>query len=934
MQTSHTRSSEDQDSATHAQLNDQEDQNKSASTSEWPTLTTYNMGLTCLVAGLVWWMIHPFTETGMLLIWSTAICGVSALRLLYATFLNIGSLPIKLMRFYTPGFYTLAAISGVIWASVLFLVTPGEMLAVDAFLVMVLFAVNVVAYASYIRTPTVQLILGTPIYVLIWIWTGMGSGFFHTAINLSIPILLIANWYLVKYQSRRLVSPNQEKLRMSLMQREINLTKGSLSYEVEERLAVESDLKRTHRLFLDGPAVAYRFKINNMQREVLMLSGNVQQYGHNAHALTGKLWENLVHPDDLDVISLECLSGYDDRTSPLCQREYRFRRADGSYRWIYDYIVPVRDENDKFVYLDGYFIDVTKLHNIGDALSKEKERAQVTLQSIGDAVITTDTHGLVQFSNQEAERLTGWHSSEANHVSINEVLSIRRDEKTAWINDPLKFYYGLQDEDSNEHITVEYRSLNGEFGLIDFHASEIKSESGEVYGHVLVLRDVTEEEELLKEIEFQARHDDLTGIYNRWEFENRFNALVSATRDESSAHILMYMDLDQFKLVNDTCGHHAGDELLRRLTAAFGACLDNDAILARLGGDEFGVILENCGVDIGLDVARALRDTAQNFIFTWDDKSFDVGVSIGVVPITFPVESVHTLMGFADVACYLAKEHGRNNIRLHREEDQELAKRKAEMNWATRLKASVAADEFSLHYQDIVPVEPTETPSNRKIEILLRLRDENGNYLTPDHFIPSAERYNLMPDLDRWVINEAFRWYQKTGYAKNIIMNINLSGLSFCAPKFLEFVYQKFNQYQVPPGAVCFELTETAAIQNLPEAENFMRSLRALGCRFALDDFGTGLSSFAYLKDLPIDFLKIDGKFIKGISKDRIDRAMVSAINDVGHTMNIKTVAEYVENDSIFAELRKLKVDYAQGYGIGKPKALDTLVVNRSRSIH
>ncbi|HGG60438.1 MAG TPA: EAL domain-containing protein, partial [Gammaproteobacteria bacterium] len=721
---------------------------------------------------------------------------------------------------------------------------------------------------------------------------------------------------------RHLLNPLRERVQNALLRRQIELSERFLHHEAVKKSTAESDLNRTLRLFLDGPVVAYRFRRKGDQREIIWISENIYQFGYNAARLAGKRWESLVHPDDVEGIAPGRCDFSDGEDFTDCRKEYRLRCQDGEYRWIYDYIVPVFNSEGTISFFDGYFLDVTRSHLTREALLHEKERAQVTLQSIGDAVVTTGADGRVQFLNGGAEALTGWRSKDARGVHLNEVLVIRIDERKGWIRDPLKFFYRQRDTSRRERLVVEYSSRNGDLGLVEFNVSPIDS-GGDILGHVLVLREVTEQEELRKEIEFQARHDDLTGIYNRWEFENRFEGMLAGAVDDGARHVLMFLDLDQFKLVNDTCGHHCGDELLRQLTARFGACLDNEAILARLGGDEFGVLLKDCSIERGMKVARALRDSARKFRFVWQGRTFEIGVSIGIVPVAPPYASIHHLMKLADVACYLAKERGGDGIRLHSDGDQELARRRQEMNWATRLKGSMAADDFALHYQDIVPIGESSNTRTRKIEILLRLRDGDGAMLSPEEFLASAERYNLMPELDRWVIRKAFEWYEKTGHAENVVMNINLSGLSFCDGGFLEYIQALFQQYKVPPGAVCFEVTETAAIQNLAEAESFMYSLRGLGCRFALDDFGTGLSSFEYLKVLPVDYVKIDGRFVKGILTDDVDRAMVSAINDVGHTMKLQTVAEYVESEAILGELSKLNVDFAQGYGIGQPRSLD-----------
>ncbi len=897
--------------------------------SDWLGVTIYNMLLTLGAGALIWLLLNQIVDRRFLALWLALLTGLAIVRLLYAGYLKVFVPHARDVSRHRRSHAVLTALGGALWGSSLFMVAPSESLAAQSLLFVVLLGVNSVVYTSHLQNPEMQLVFAVPLYMMATAWSIVYAGEIPIALALALPFLMLVNVYLYAVRSHQLAAPYREAVQNALLKRQVELAERSRDHEAVLKRTAESDLNRTMRLFLDGPAVAYRFKMVDEQREIMWLSDNVYQFGYGSDRLLGERWESLVHPDDLAVIVPGACQFSSRQDFADCHKEYRLRCQDGSYRWIYDYMVPVFNKAGNVRFLDGYFLDVTNAHQVQEALSRERERAQVTLQSIGDAVITTDVDGRVQFINRQAEKLTGWRNEEARGVSLEEVLAIRLDENRHWIRDPLTFFHQQRKRRHSDRLVVEHCSRNGVHGLIEFNVSPINRD-GEQIGYVAVFRDVTEQEELRQEIEFQARHDDLTGIYNRWEFENRFAALVDEDAPSASQqHVLMFLDLDQFKLVNDTCGHHCGDELLRQLTGRFGACLDNSAILARIGGDEFGVLLENCSTERGLEIAEALRDAATSFKFVWRERSFDVGVSIGVVPVIPPAASIHTLMRLADVACYLAKERGGNSIRLHRAGDRELAQRQREMNWATRLRDSVAADDFSLHYQDIVPIasrgrSPAEADP-RKIEILLRLHDDTGKMLTPDHFLAPAERYNLMPELDRWVIREAFAWYQRAGHRENVAMNINLSGLSFGAPGFLQFVEDQLTQFDVPPEMVCFEVTETAAIQNLAEAEKFMNALRSLGCRFALDDFGTGLSSFEYLKVLPVDYVKIDGRFVREILNDRVDRAMVSAINDVGHTMNIQTVAEYVENDEILDELARLNIDFAQGYGIGQPQALDSL---------
>ena len=426
-----------------------------------------------------------------------------------------------------------------------------------------------------------------------------------------------------------------------------------------------------------------------------------------------------------------------------------------------------------------------------------------------------------------------------------------------------------------------------------------------------------------EDLSFQATHDPVTGLVNRREFERRLHAVVNATKHERSVHALIYMDLDQFKVINDTCGHTAGDEYLRQVGGLLHEKLRKHDTLGRLGGDEFGVLLEHCPEEHAIRIANELFATIQGFRFVWEGRSFTLGVSIGVVFLDEYSESLSRALSVVDAACFAAKDGGRNRIHVYRDDDSTLVKRHGEMQWVSRITDAVEQGRFHLYYQLIVPVGP---PANEGIhfEFLLRMQERNGKIIPPGSFLPAAERYNLMLGLDRWVTETAFEWLAE--HPKHLeqlgLCTINLSGHSVGDADFMHFMIEKFNEGRVPPEKICFEITETAAIGNLMKATRFMSVLKGRGCRFSLDDFGSGLSSFAYLKNLPVDYIKIDGIFVKDIVDDPIDYAMVNAINEMGHVMGKRTVAEFVEKQAILLKLREIGVDYAQGYGIAKPQPL------------
>jgi diguanylate cyclase (GGDEF)-like protein len=417
----------------------------------------------------------------------------------------------------------------------------------------------------------------------------------------------------------------------------------------------------------------------------------------------------------------------------------------------------------------------------------------------------------------------------------------------------------------------------------------------------------------------------LTGLVNRREFERKLAMLLDSGKIKDKQHVLLYLDLDQFKVVNDTCGHIAGDELLRQLTALLSDKVRDNDTLARLGGDEFGVLLEACPVEQGMRIAEEMRKTIAGFKFAWENKLFDVGVSIGLVPLDAQSESMAAVLSAADAACYAAKDDGRNRVQIFHG-DKESGRRQGEMQWVSHINKALEENRFVLFFQEIKPV--ASSGHGRHFEILVRMRDEQGALVPPMAFIPAAERYNLMLAIDKWVVCNTFDWLVARGFKDGDAMScaINLSGQSFGDDAFLEFMLQQFDTRPIPQGSVCFEITETAAIANLNKARRFISSLREKGCRFALDDFGSGMSSYAYLKNLEVDYLKIDGVFVKDMVNDAVDYAMVESINRIGHVMGLKTIAEFVESDAILEKLREMGVDYAQGYGIHKPEPLQNYV--------
>jgi diguanylate cyclase (GGDEF)-like protein len=456
---------------------------------------------------------------------------------------------------------------------------------------------------------------------------------------------------------------------------------------------------------------------------------------------------------------------------------------------------------------------------------------------------------------------------------------------------------------------------------IESTASPIRDARGDVTGGVLVFHDVSEARELNNKLSFHASHDTLTHLVNRPEFEKRLERALKSAKAEETSYAVLHLDLDQFKIVNDACGHSAGDELLRQLSALLKSRIRWRDTLARLGGDEFGVLLESCTLEEAMRTAETLRETVNEFRFVWDKRTFRLGVSIGVVPLIEINEDVAALVSAADSACSAAKEAGRNRVYAYEETDIDLMKRRKEMQWAARITNALEENRFELFRQTIQPLQ-ANMDEGAHYELLLRMKDEGGSYISPELFIAAAERYGITPSIDRWVISQAFRWLVSEADERErlSLCSINLSGQSLTDEKFLPFVIEQFQISGINARQICFEITETAAIASYSQANRFIHALKDLGCMFALDDFGTGLSSFGYLKHFPVDFLKIDGSFVKEILHDPIDREMVRSINEIGHLTGKKTIAEFAENSEIITMLRGMNVDYAQGYGVEVPK--------------
>ena len=621
------------------------------------------------------------------------------------------------------------------------------------------------------------------------------------------------------------------------------------------------------------------------------------------------------HPADRDIYVRRIESDGAVRNG-----EFVLRRKDGAMLMVADSGRVVRDKQGRVDGYEGTIVDITERKKAETAIFQAKERAQVTLESIGDAVITTDSEGRIDYMNPVAESLTGWESREAESMLIGRVLTVI-DETTRQPGESpvMRCLREGQVLGLAEH-TVSLGRRGQEITIQD-SAAPIRDRAGNLIGAVMVFHDISKERRLHRALHYQASHDALTGLINRREFETRLTAAVDSVRaDPTCRHALLYLDLDQFKVVNDTCGHTAGDQLLKQITGVLQSRVRTGDSLARLGGDEFGILLQNCTLDGGLRIAEAMRQSIRDFRFRWQDGVLAVGVSIGIVEITSETLTVANVMSAADVACYAAKDQGRNRVQLYQPDN--VPERHREMQWVSKLTRACDESRFELYYQPIVPI-GANRHDREHFELMLRLPDENGVLVAPAEFIPAAERYNVMPSIDRWVVRQALdRLVHRSGTGvKPYTVAVNLSGTSLNDERFLEYLIAELSAHPLPLGSMCFEITETAAIANLGNVVHFMRELKTRGCHFALDDFGSGLSSFLYLKTLPVDYLKIDGQFIENVARDPVDRSMVEAIAQVGRAMGIQTIAERVESADVLQELGRLGVDFAQGFHIAEPRS-------------
>ncbi len=562
----------------------------------------------------------------------------------------------------------------------------------------------------------------------------------------------------------------------------------------------------------------------------------------------------------------------------------------------------------------------------------EKERAQITLHSIGDGLITTDCNGCIDYMNPVAESLTGWRYHQSMGMSMEAILHLEDEVTGHVIPDPA--HRCLSEKriiaPKTDNVLI---SRNGDRFSIQGTAAPMLDAKGNSIGVVLVFKDVTDSRRMQKMMAHQATHDPLTGLVNRSEFEARLTKAIENVQEFKKDHALLFLDLDQFKIVNDTAGHVAGDGLLKQISSLLASQLRGRDTLGRLGGDEFSILLENCPLSKARRVANILIDAIQEYRFIWEDKAYQIGVSIGVVMITTNVNDKTELLSWADQACYMAKDLGRNQAYVFSEKDRNRNTRQVSAIQRDVMEEAIAGGRFQLLYQPIVPLGEVKSNVHTRAEVLLRLLGKDDVHVSPGAFIPAANRHGLMSRIDRWVVRKVFEDYAHI-FMQNpdLVLNMNLSAQTIADDSMIDYVIKAFEQSVVSPHQVCFEVSEAVLTNNFTSASVFIQQIGSYGCAIALDNFGSGLSSFSSLKSLKIDLVKIDGALIRDVVDDAVDKAMIESINNMAHLLGIKTVAECVDSEAVICELKRIGLDYSQGYYLSEPVEMNNFTNLQSSS--
>ncbi len=892
-----------------------------------------NMGMVAAV-GSVFWNSAPRLYIGG---WSLLVMLTLAWRSLFisdrSTSQNKNDISV-----WREGYVFAAFVSGVAWGILAVAAFLYSDINTQIFCLVTLICVTLAAYTSMQSSPVVFAAFAVPSLspsILNIANTG-GQLSFILAGSVTMLALLMLAWSRsfksMLIDSIKLSSHNTELIRDLITSREstektrqtLERTNHELETQIYERREAENRIlesKNRIQAIIEG----MQDTIIHVDKDgdIKWVTPSIKQLlGYNAEEVSGlNVAKLFLSPEDRESHNNALEAGF----GSLQNHEFVLRHKSGDGVWVSENCVYKYNEVGGITGYEATLRDITALKQTKEALFLAQERAYVTLGSIGDGVIAVNMDGNIDYMNIVAEQGTGWNLEEAHGKAMGEVFRIVDEKSLQPTPDPVELclkegratmlpgYLLLIHRHVQQHLSIEV------------NAAPIRNSQREISGVVLVFHDVSELRSLAQ-MTYHATHDSLTGLINRREFEKRVSEALQYTRDKDKRYALCYIDLDNYKVVNDTCGHGAGDELLKQLTMTLRTSLREGDTLSSIGGDEFGILFTGCSISSAKRLAEKIRKRVDEFRFAWNDNSFRIGASIGLVPVTAESGTISDILSAADSACYVAKENGRNRIHVYRNNDIAVAEQKGQMQWVHRIQDVLEEDRFRLYFQTIAPIRPIPGEMDKLHgEVLIRMLDKDGSLIGPDSFIPAAERYSLMGSIDQWVVKNTLEMLGRdVDYIQNRISvcSINLSGQSLSDDRFMGNIVALIDDMDIPPELLCFEISETAVISNLSNATRLIDTLRDMGCRFALDDFGVGLSSFGYLKTLAVDYLKLDGCFIKNMTRDSIDYAMVHSINHVGQTLNIKTIAEFVENNETLEALREIGVDYAQGYGIAKPVPL------------
>ena len=811
-------------------------------------------------------------------------------------------------------------LAGCAWGTGCVLLMPTSPLH-QAFVVVVVGGVCAVAAMTHSALRFAGMLFVLPAILPLAVYSFLLGGAVYVGVSILIIVFIVlisvASDYLYKmvcqnfeiaFQNKNLINElrksNTEALRLNMEMKKENIERRN----AEERFKRLSDASNEGIIIQD--------------------QGTIVDVNKNLANLLGYHVAELMGVDTLQVIAEESRNALRHNLIVPDGKSYQVmaQRKDGNRIPVAmqckDF--PVGDMSLQVVVMQ----DLSERLAVESALSNEKERALVTLESIGDGVVTTNADGIINYINPVTEQLSGWNKKDAIGRYLADIIKLTDHYTGEVVTDPVANCLTSEKSVNISGETILKGTRSPQKYSIEVTISPIRDSEKKIIGTVLVFHDVTVLQTMAQQMSHQATHDSLTGLINRQEFENQLVSLLDSVRKSGRQHAMLYLDLDEFKVVNDTSGHAAGDQLLQEISGRLEECIRDTDILARLGGDEFGILLAGCSIKRAKKIAEDIRETIKDYHMAWGDHVHGVGVSIGLVPVNADSGEISDILRDADSACYVAKDRGRNRVHVYEKDDAELARHHGTMRWMHRIRNALHKNNFCLYYQPIRDVNLNDE-SIWHAELLVRMIGDTGEIISPKHFIPAAERYHLMVDIDQWVVHHTLNLLPllvKQMAPRQLLCGINLSGQSLSDDHFLGYLVTEVDRMDLEPANLCFEITGTAAIANFDHAQRFISIMRGMGCSFALDDFGSGLSSFGYLKRLSVDYLKIDGSFIRNISHDETDYAMVKSIQQIGNVMGIKTIAEFVESPGIVRHLQSLGVDFVQGYALGEPLPLDDLL--------